>query len=99
MQDVEEGKVVTLEQALTGKPPVSDELQKIFDIIEKMDAEKEAWKKMFDLQTKIVTHAELDKMKLEKEVDGLKKEVKMYKDIVRLADHLQQERAKRTKYI
>ena len=59
-----------------------------------MDAEREAWKRMFDLQTKLVTNLEIDKIKLEKEINGLKKEVQMYKDIVRLSDHLQKEKQK-----
>lgn len=93
MQDIEEGKVVPLDKALNEEPP-SEELQKIFKDIEQMDAEREAWKRMFDLQTKLVTNLELDKIKLEKEIKGLKKEVELYKDIVRLSDHLKQERQK-----
>lgn len=97
MQDIEEGKVVSLDKALNEEPP-SKELQKIFKDIEQMDAEREAWKRMFDLQTKLVTNLELDKIKLEKEIKGLKKEVELYKDIVRLSDHLRKERQKETKY-
>lgn len=71
MQDIEEGKVVTLEQALTEKPPVSKELQKIINDIEHIEAEKEAWKKMFHMQSKLVTNLELDKLKLKNENETL----------------------------
>lgn len=75
MQDIEEGKVVSLDKALNEEPP-SEELLKIFKDIEQMDAEREAWKRMFDLQTKLVTGLELDKIKLEKEIERLQKENK-----------------------
>jgi len=93
LKDIEEGNIVDLDKALNEKPP-SEELQKIFKDIEQMDTEREAWKRMFDLQTKLVTNLELDKIKLEKEIKGLKKEVQMYKDIIRLSDHLKKERQK-----
>ena len=96
LQDVAQGKVVPLDQALNEEPP-SKELQKIFDNIEQMDAEREAWKKMFDMQTKLVTNAEFDKYKLEKEIESLKKEVQMHKDIVRLSKHIEEERFKSLK--
>ena len=97
LKDIEEGKVVPLDQALTEEPP-SEELQKIFKDIEQMDSEREAWKRMFELQTKLVTNLEIDKIKLEKEIKGLKKEVELYKDIVRLSDHLHKVRQKEAKY-
>lgn len=75
MQDIEEGKVVPLDKALNEELP-SEELQSIFKDIEQMDAEREAWKRMFDLQTKLVTNLEIDKIKLEKEIEILQKENK-----------------------
>lgn len=94
LQDIEQGNIVPLDTALNEEPS-SKELQKIFKHIENMDAEKEAWKRMFHMQSNLVVNLELDKYKLEKEVHNLKKEVLMYKDIVRLSDHLQTERKKR----
>ena len=70
----------------------SDQLQSIFDKIETIDGEKVAWKKMFDLQTKLVVGLELEKIKLEKEIKGLKKDLQLYKDIVRLSDHLNKQK-------
>jgi hypothetical protein len=61
LQDIEQGKVVTL-----NKEPPSEELQKVFNDIERIDAEREAWKRMFDLQTKLVMGLEMDKIRLEK---------------------------------
>ena len=87
LKDIEEGKVIPLDKALTEAPP-SIELQKIFNDIEEMNAEKIAWKKMFDMQSKLVAHLELDKIKLEDENKALKKDLELYKDIVRLSDHL-----------
>ncbi len=65
-----------------------EQLQSIFNNIEHIDGEREAWKKMFDLQTKLVVGLELEKIKLEKEIKNLKKDLELYKDIVRLSDHL-----------
>jgi chaperonin cofactor prefoldin len=73
LQDIEQGKVVPLDKALNEEPP-SEELQKIFDAIEKMDAEREAWQKMFDLQSKLVVGLEMDKIRLEKRIETLSKE-------------------------
>lgn len=50
----------------------SEQLKKIFGYIEEMNAETEAWKKMFDMQSKLITNLELDKIRLEKEVEELK---------------------------
>lgn len=75
IKDIEEGKVIPLDKALNEEPP-SEDLQKIFKDIEQLDAEKEAWKRMFDLQTKLVTNLEIDKIKLEKEIEILQKENK-----------------------
>lgn len=66
----------------------SEQLNKIFSYIEDMDAEIKAWRKMFDMQSKLVTNLELDKIKLEDENKALKKDLELYKDIVRLSDHL-----------
>ena len=65
-----------------------EQLQSIFNNIEHIDGERVAWKKMFDLQTKLVVGLELEKIKLEKEIKNLKKDLELYKDIVRLSDHL-----------
>jgi hypothetical protein len=97
LKDIEEGKVVPLDKVLNEEPP-SEELQKIFNDIDQMDSEREAWKRMFDLQTRLVTNLELDKIKLEKEINGLKKEVQIYKDVIRLSDHLCKVRTKETKH-
>jgi hypothetical protein len=68
LQDIEQGKVVPLDKALNEEPP-SKELQKVFDSIESIDAEREAWKRMFDLQTKLVMGLEMDKIRLEKLIE------------------------------
>jgi chaperonin cofactor prefoldin len=73
LQDIEQGKVVPLDKALHEEPP-SEELQKIFDAIEKMDAEREAWQKMFNLQSNLVVGLEMDKIRLEKRIETLSKE-------------------------
>ena len=73
LQDIEQGKVVPLDKALHEEPP-SEGLQKIFDAIEKMDAEREAWQKMFDLQSNLVVGLEMDKIRLEKRIETLSKE-------------------------
>ena len=64
LQDIEQGKVVPLNE----EPP-SKELQKVFNDIESIDAEREAWKRMFDLQTKLVMGLEMDKIRLEKLIE------------------------------
>lgn len=64
LQDIEQGKVVPLNE----EPP-SKELQKVFNDIESIDAEREAWKRMFDLQSKLVMGLEMDKIKLEKLIE------------------------------
>ena len=43
--------------------------KKVFDNIERIDAEREAWKRMFDLQTKLVMGLEMDKIRLEKLIE------------------------------
>ena len=68
LQDIEQGKVVTLDKALNKEPP-SEELQKVFNDIESIDAEREAWKRMFDLQAKLVMGLEMDKIRLEKLIE------------------------------
>ena len=77
LQDIEQGKVVPLNKALNEVPP-SEGLQKIFDAIEKMDAEREAWQKMFDLQSNLVVGLEMDKIRLEKRIEELKKQIQTY---------------------
>lgn len=67
------GKIVPLGQSLP-EPSPSKELRKIFNDIERMEAERIAWKQMFDMQTNIVTSSELDKIRLEKEIEFLKRE-------------------------
>jgi hypothetical protein len=64
LQDIEQGKVVTLNEVTP-----SEELQKVFDSIESLDAEREAWKRMFDLQSKLVMGLEMDKIRLEKLIE------------------------------
>lgn len=86
-------KIVNIE--VLNEDPPSKELQNIFKDINRMDEEREAWKRMFHMQSKLVTNLEIDKIRLEKEINGLKKEVQMYKDIIRLSDHLQKKRDKR----
>ena len=68
LQDIEQGKVVPLDEALNEEPP-SKELQKVFKDIESIDAEREAWKRMFDLQSKLVMGLEMDKIRLEKLIE------------------------------
>ena len=68
LQDIEQGKVVTLDKLLNEEPS-SEEQQKVFDSIESIDAEREAWKRMFDLQSKLVMGLEMDKIRLEKLIE------------------------------
>ena len=68
LQGIEQGKVIPLDKALNEEPP-SKELQKVFDSIESIDAEREAWKRMFDLQAKLVMGLEMDKIRLEKLIE------------------------------
>lgn len=75
LQDIEQGKVVPLDKALNEEPP-SEELQKIFNAIEKMDEEREAWQKMFNLQSNLVVGLEMDKIRLEKRIETLSEENK-----------------------
>ena len=51
-----------------------EHLQKIFKDIDRIDGESKAWKRMFDLQTKLNVGLELEKMRLEKEIERLKEE-------------------------
>ena len=64
LQDIEQDKVVPLNEVTP-----SEELQKVFNSIERIDAEREAWKRMFDLQTKLVMGLEMDKIRLEKLIE------------------------------
>lgn len=75
LQDIEQGNTVPLDKALNAAPP-SKELQKILDDIENMHAEREAWKRMFDMQSNLVVSLEMDKIRLEKQVETLSKENK-----------------------
>ena len=72
---IEENKIVELNKARNEELP-SKELQKIFRDIEQMDAEREAWQKMFNLQSRLVVGLEMDKIRLEKEIKKLKEENK-----------------------
>lgn len=74
---IEENKIVELNKARNEEPP-SEELQKIFRDIEQMDAEREAWQKMFYLQSNLTIGLEMDKIRLEKEIEELKKEIQTY---------------------
>ena len=74
---IEENKIVELNKARNEEPP-SKELQKIFRDIEQMDAEREAWQKMFYLQSNLTIGLEMDKIRLEKEIEELKKEIQTY---------------------
>lgn len=96
LQDIEQGNTVPLDKALNAAPP-SKELQKIFNDIENMHAEREAWKRMFDMQTKLVVNLELDKCKLEKEIASLEKEVQIHKDVARLSKHIEENKVKSLK--
>ena len=82
LQDIEQGKVVPLDKALNEEPP-SKELQKVFNSIESLDAEREAWKRMFDLQAKLVMGLEMDKIRLEKENKKLFEELQQWKQSYR----------------
>jgi len=77
LQDIEQGNIVLLDKALQ-QEPTSEELQKVFKDIDKLDAEREAWKKMFNLQSNLVVGLEMDKIRLEKEVEELKKQIQTY---------------------
>ena len=77
LTDIEQGNIVLLDKALQ-QEPTSEELQKVFKDIEKLDAEREAWKKMFNLQSNLVVGLEVDKIRLEKEVEELKKQIQKY---------------------
>lgn len=76
---IEENKIVELNKARNEEPP-SEELQKIFRDIEQMDAEREAWQKMFYLQSNLTIGLEMDKIRLEKEIEELKKEIQTYRN-------------------
>lgn len=75
LKDIEEGKIVDLDRALNEEPP-SEELQKVFKDIDQLDAEREAWQKMFNLQSNLVVGLEMDKIRLEKEIERLQSENK-----------------------
>ena len=77
LQDIEQGNIVLLDKAIQ-QEPTSEELQKVFKDVEKLDAEREAWKKMFNLQSNLVVGLEMDKIRLEKEVEELKKQIQKY---------------------
>ena len=77
LTDIEQGNIVLLDKALQ-QEPTSEELQKVFKDIEKLDAEREAWKKMFNLQSNLVVGLEVDKIRLEKEVEELKKQIQKF---------------------
>ena len=77
LTDIEQGNIVLLDKALQ-QEPTSEELQKVFKDIEKLDAEREAWKKMFNLQSNLVVGLEMDKIRLEKEVEELKKQIQKF---------------------
>lgn len=62
MKDIEEGRTVDLDKALNETPPDSEELEKIIEQVLSIDEEREAWKRMFELQVKLVTKLELDKL-------------------------------------
>ena len=79
LKDIEEGKIVPLDKVLNEEPP-SEELQKIFRDIEKLDAVREAWQKMFYLQSNLAIGLEIDKIRLEKEIEELKKEIQTYRN-------------------
>ena len=57
--------------------------KKVFDNIERIDAEREAWKRMFDLQSKLVMGLEMDKIKLEEENKKLFEELQQWKQSYR----------------
>lgn len=57
--------------------------KKVFDSIEHIDAEREAWKRMFDLQSKLVMGLEMDKIKLEEENKKLFEELQQWKQSYR----------------
>lgn len=75
LKDIEEGTIVDLNKALNEEPP-SEELQKIFRDIDRIDSERETWKRMFDLQSKLVVNLETEKIKLEEEIERLQAENK-----------------------
>lgn len=72
LKDIEEGKIVDLDKALNEEPPKD---------IDQIDAEREAWKRMFDLQSKLVVGLETDKIKLEKENKKLFEDLQQWKQL------------------
>jgi FtsZ-binding cell division protein ZapB len=76
MKDIEEGKTVPLDKALNEAPP-SKELKKIFRDLDKLEAEKETWKEMYEMQSKLVLNLELNKIEREKNTEQLKLDVQI----------------------
>lgn len=72
LKDIEEGKIVDLDKALNEEPPKD---------IDQIDNEREAWKRMFDLQSRLVVGLETDKIKLEKENKKLFEDLQQWKQL------------------
>jgi hypothetical protein len=60
---------------------MSEELKKISKDLDKLEAEKETWKEMYEMQTRLVLSLELDKIEKEKEIDSLKETLKLQKHV------------------
>ena len=68
IQDIEKGKVVPLDKALNELPP-SKELDNIMEQVIAIDEERKAWKRMFELQVKLVADLEWQKLKLQEKLN------------------------------
>jgi hypothetical protein len=68
IKDIENGKVVPLDKALN-EPPPSKELDDIMKQVIAIDEERKAWKRMFELQVKLVADLELQKLKLQEKLN------------------------------
>ena len=68
IQDIEKGEVVPLDKALN-EPPPSKELDNIMEQVIAIDEERKAWKRMFELQVKLVADLEWQKLKLQEKLN------------------------------
>lgn len=68
VKDIEKGRVVPLDKALN-EPPPPEELNEIMKQVISLDEERKAWKRMFELQVKLVADLELQKLKLQEKLN------------------------------
>lgn len=59
---------------------MSEELKKIFRDLDKLEAEKETWKEMYEMQSKLVLNLELNKIEMQKEIADLKEKSDYWKN-------------------